>query len=404
MPKYQPIARINFAAESHPPSVAFGPGWSHPEPGHRWALGQSAVLRIEVPQGQRDFTVLACLRPYLHAPDFQSQRIEVMHGGKLVFSERISGYEMIAFAVRANAAENGTLTLRFLFPESRPPSAFGLPEMRPLACDFFELWVVAPPPPSRHLAHPLLSQNVTQGGAAGAAAPPPAGHLPPRELLLNFVSLGHCCDFAMIQRRFGADPHGLLRFAAIATANLSRGLMNDFAGIGEFDNIVPYIPEGLDEVWIRERAYWFAYHAFIKPGTASDEQLKHREARRLPMLRDKLLKDLADADKIFVLRRPEPLADYETLGVLTALRLHGDHAVLKLDQGTGATPGTVEILQPGLMLGHLDGALGDPPSPDTWLAICKTAYECTHASRATCCPLPKASVQANSEYTNRPRG
>jgi hypothetical protein len=313
----------------------------------------------------QDLTVLACLRPFLHAPDFISQRIEVMQAGRLVFSESISGYELIAFPVRAHAADNGTLTLRFLFPQCQPPSSFGLPESRPISCDFFGLWVTAAQSPLQPTpGRPTLAVHA------------PQSELPPRELLSHFVSLGHCCDFGALQRRFGADAPGLLRFAAIASSNLVRGLLNDFAGLGHYENITPYIPEGLHEVWIRERAYWFAYHSFIKPGTASDEQLKHREARLLPLLRAKLLEDLDDRDKIFILRRPEKLTSFETLAVLTALRLHGDHTLLVLDQGTGAKPGTVDILEPGIMLGHLDGALGAPPSPDTWLSICATAYKC----------------------------
>jgi hypothetical protein len=116
----------------------------------------------------------------------------------------------------------------------------------------------------------------------------------------------------------------------------------------------------------------------MAPGSVTPEQLRHQESRRLPFLRRKILEDLANGEKIFVLRRPEPLSDYETLAVATAIRLHGRSALLVLEQGSGSEPGTVEVIGHGVIIGHLDGVPGQvPPSHEIWLSICATTYGLT---------------------------
>src|SRR5260370_7223758 len=45
-----------------------------------------------------------------------------------------------------------------------------------------------------------------------------------RELMYRFASLGDNCEFGLVQRRCGAEPLGLFRFATIDVKDLARAL------------------------------------------------------------------------------------------------------------------------------------------------------------------------------------
>lgn len=380
MPRQQPVAHVDFGSRAVSDMVLFEAGWAYPEGSHRWAIGWSAVMRIRLKHGLRACTVLLNLRPFTHAPQLTSQIIEVMQDGRVVFSDRIPGSTIVAFPVELDDASGRELTLEFSFPEHVPPASFGVRDSRPLSFEFRSMWVVAAEAPFQ-----LRSTRHTAGAPdrldrKGKRATACQTDMVPSMLLQRFESLGHCCDFGLVQRHFGAEPLGLLRFAAISTYDLLRGLITDFHGLGARQNIIPYIPAGLDEIWIRESEYNLLYHTFMSPGSVASEQLIDQESRRLPFLRRKILEDLSNGEKTFVLRRPEPLADYETLAVATALRLHGRSPLLVLEQGAGPKPGTIDVIGHGVIIGHLDGVPDQvPPSHEVWLSICKSTYELTRS-------------------------
>jgi len=45
-----------------------------------------------------------------------------------------------------------------------------------------------------------------------------------QELMYRFESLGDNCEFGLVQRRCGAEPLGLFRFASIGTEQVARAL------------------------------------------------------------------------------------------------------------------------------------------------------------------------------------
>ena len=53
-------------------------------------------------------------------------------------------------------------------------------------------------------------------------------------LVNHFESLGRGCEFGFLQRRAGAEPMGLLRFASMPLEGLIRGLQTQFAGIDAY--------------------------------------------------------------------------------------------------------------------------------------------------------------------------
>jgi hypothetical protein len=60
--------------------------------------------------------------------------------------------------------------------------------------------------------------------AAGAEGP-----LPPAQLMLRFEALGQNCEFGVVQRHYGAEPLGLLRFSSTPLHLLVAALNNDLA-------------------------------------------------------------------------------------------------------------------------------------------------------------------------------
>jgi len=199
--------------------------------------------------------------------------------------------------------------------------------------------------------------------------------------LCRFESLGHSCDFGLVQRELGMEPLGLLRFTGISTHDAFLGLIDRFAGIGDRAAIHPRVVEGLNEYWIDELNYGLHYHTFIPPDKATPDQLIAREMSRLPFLARKLLEDLQLGEKIFLLRRPEAMKVSEAIAMWTAINTYGPNSLLFLEQEGGGEPGMVVQLGPRFLRGYIDGVLGQvSPQVPTWLAVCANAYEAIRLS------------------------
>lgn len=87
------------------------------------------------------------------------------------------------------------------------------------------------------------------------------------QLVLRFEGLGDNCEFGLVQRHFGAEPLGLLRWTGITPAHLANALESGFAGVGTEDQT------GLDlagnEYVTEDRRFGMRMHTFI-PGSLSD--------------------------------------------------------------------------------------------------------------------------------------
>ena len=132
------------------------------------------------------------------------------------------------------------------------------------------------------------------------------------------------------------------------------------------------------EYVIKETTHGIAYHTFQSPDTASRETVFAQQSARLRFPRRKLMEDVADGEKIFVVKRLDPLRPEEVLPLYTALNDLGRNWLLWVVPADPAhPPGTVEILLPGLLRGHVDrfapneNAHGISLSP--WAALCAAA-------------------------------
>ena len=211
--------------------------------------------------------------------------------------------------------------------------------------------------------------------------------MPPLDkLMLRFEALGDNCELGLVQRRAGAEPLGLLRFAGffipleIRLARLLKALDCRFEGLGRPDTVRVEAAgaEGRREYLIKESAFDLMYHSFQAEGSIDPGRLRDMEAKKLEFLRRKFLSDLADAEKILVWKAnaPPPEADIDRL--VEALRRFGPNILLWVAEADAEHPaGMVEAKGPGLLKGYVDRfapyANATDISYDSWFAMCAEA-------------------------------
>lgn len=204
-------------------------------------------------------------------------------------------------------------------------------------------------------------------------------HLSDRELMLRFESVGENCEFGLVQRRCGAEPLGLFRFASAPLPKLLAGLEQGFEGLSDPDNLEVQLSPNGREYMVYDRKYQVLYHAWVLAEEMSPEAVHQREVRRLPLLVRKLIEDLKQAEKIFIFHGMGPLSDADAQGLLDRLRRFGPNTLLWLELADAAHPaGTVGRVGEGLLKGYMDrfapGENAHDLSLDCWVAVCREAY------------------------------
>jgi hypothetical protein len=219
--------------------------------------------------------------------------------------------------------------------------------------------------------------------ATPAIAPlPPLADLPEealhalRQRLIGFESLGRNCEFGLLQRKFGAEPLGLLRFSTTRPRTLLHLLRTRFAGIGEpAQNEVVVVA---NEYRLRHLPSMWRMHTGI-PASADPAKVLSDQCRHTGFLRTKLIRDLETASKIFVYQMAA-IDDAEIAAIHAALQDYGPNLLLcvRLPTDTHET-GSVIWPNPSLMVAHIDrqgqefkGA-GWDISVDYWLHFCTLA-------------------------------
>ena len=200
-----------------------------------------------------------------------------------------------------------------------------------------------------------------------------------RQLLLGFESLGEGCEFGSVQRRYAAEPLGLLRWNDVQFDNLLTALMHRLEGMGDPANTeMPVIANG--EYTIKDKRWDLWMHTFLFEGQTDPVALMPKMCRRVVYLRDKLLEDLAAAEKIFVyctsaIDAAQVAALHATLDAFGPVKLL---AVQPTDAASDLTGAAGEIVQIGerrwigflRRLGVADGNFWDIAYED-WVSICR---------------------------------
>jgi capsular polysaccharide biosynthesis protein len=205
-------------------------------------------------------------------------------------------------------------------------------------------------------------------------------HTKAMDFISNFESLGVNCEFGFVQRRCGAEPLGLLRFAACPLGSLLDCLKNRFEGFGLVENLEPFFANGrLREHMIRDRAFSVHYHTWKREGKVDEALLLSEFAARIDFLKRKLIKSLECGEKLFVWKSVLNVEDKDVISLHDALCAYASNTLLWVVVADSAhPPGKVERLRPGLLKGYIDRSAPIENVPDisfnVWLEICVNAY------------------------------
>jgi hypothetical protein len=209
-----------------------------------------------------------------------------------------------------------------------------------------------------------------------------------REVVTQFESLGGTlqgCEFGLLQRAFGAEPLGLLRWTEMAPKNVIDALEAELEGVGLPENTelgVHQTPDG-PEYFTTDKRFLMSMHTFMRETEISHDKMYALCCRRLQFLREKLLADLRDGTKIFVYKITWRLLQPEELDRMhAALRRYGNNTLLYVQRALPDKPhGTVELIKPGLLMGYIDrfsvSATGENlgQATESWAPICRRALE-----------------------------
>ncbi|MBS0639576.1 MAG: hypothetical protein JSS43_06865 [Proteobacteria bacterium] len=215
------------------------------------------------------------------------------------------------------------------------------------------------------------------------------------ELFSAFEGLGNNCEFGFVQDAAGC--RGLSLFKNVGfdrTEQLIDALDADFAGMfddGAFDIV---LPSGWPDFVLNCRRYGFRFHTGLASDAAGPEAQVPRIITSFRWLRDKLLQDLRDGEKIFTYRHQiqfnEPLAER----LARSIRRHGPGWLLwvRMDDRPDRCFAWVEPSGiDGLLYGGMPHLVTDSPprvAYDAWEQIAIKAVALRHGQGEALPPPP----------------
>jgi hypothetical protein len=350
-------------------------GWYEPEPRHSWTQGSESTLEIPRPSVASDYLMVLEVGPFVWKDRLPAQRLSVFVNGSELGDFRLSEVGALEVEVPWDVIEGREwVQVTFRHPDAaKPADVSGVPDHREIALAFEAVSFFRKP---ESLSAPPEAYAVSSGDDLDA--------LSAEQLMMRFESLGENCEFGLAQRRCGAEPLGLLRFASAPMPTLLSGLRARFEGMGEPEQIDIQASENQQEYLVVDKCFGFLYHPWVLVGEADPEDIRRREAKRLPFLRRKLLEDLEEASKVFVYRGMHRLPQPLVLRLVAAMRAYGPTTLLWVErEDSEHSAGTVDWVAPGLLKGYIDrfapAENAHALSIDCWVAICRNALRLAQA-------------------------
>jgi tetratricopeptide (TPR) repeat protein len=189
-----------------------------------------------------------------------------------------------------------------------------------------------------------------------------------------FESIGCNCELGFVQRRSGAEPLSLLRWAAVTPEKLTDLLACDLEG---YDNPAHYTLGGLygHEFILIENVFNTRSHTGVNQSDITPEEFLARMTRRQGFLKRKFLADAAEGRKIFTYKADEPLTEAQMNAVEAQLvRLGVRQCLFVMPTADRAKAGTVEIASPHRSIGYLSAIMPNTQYEE-WNRIAITVYD-----------------------------
>ena len=202
-----------------------------------------------------------------------------------------------------------------------------------------------------------------------------------RQLLARFESLGDNCEFGLVQRRYGAEPIGLLRWNIVESGNLIEALRHGLEGLGTAEHTELITSEN-GEFFVFDRRWFLGMHTFLYASQTTHEELYPAMLRRITALRERFMADLAAGAKTYVYRS-NGIDRAELIALSRALQAFGPAALLAVEPlqastASGGQAGEIEVVEPGCYVGFLRraGLAADNSwniAYEDWISVCRKA-------------------------------
>jgi hypothetical protein len=360
-------------------------GWSHREADFTWTEGTRSRIVLPYEAGDGQVVLEISLNPLLFKPIVPRQRVLISVNGHEVADETLIGESTLGLDVPGHMLAGATtLDIVLDCPSAAIPISISMSsDDRQLGLAVREILVfrAAVRAPFKRRTRAPLPQ--TQGGVE-AAVRGLTGHSIP-DLAACFASLGHNCEFGLVQRAMGAEVLGLLRFVGIPIRSLVNGLDLGFEGLEEPGNLLTFLPDAAiateparREFLVWDRRYEITAHTDMREDETTPERVLQTYYRHLGFLRRKFVEDLQDGRRIFVFQHPAARSAVQVRAILNLLRSHGPNTLLFVTDDRTAPPGTVEQIEEDLLHGTVEALA---PVSDagqfhlpSWISVCANAY------------------------------
>jgi len=199
-----------------------------------------------------------------------------------------------------------------------------------------------------------------------------------QELMYRFEALGNNCEFGLVQRRCGAEPLGLFRFASNSAESVVRALetgLADLAEPGALDIEIEDSEHARKQYIAHNRKYDIKFHTGFSDDQGSPEKVHREIVRRTRFLARKLDGTLSAGNKILVFRsRGDDVA--AALRLSAALARLGPNLLLWVTHARSRSAvGRVEPIANDVLEGQIEpDSDWDNIVLDTWLTLCERAY------------------------------
>ena len=369
-------------------------GFSTPEDSHIWTDGGKAALRVPLAPGSCPTLLELDVAPFVRE-HCSHQTLVLRIDGVTVAADRIACEGRVGYWLPEHAGHGSAVLIEMILPDAASPQDAGLnDDPRRLGFRLTRARLLdiprdvafrprrLPPlwddyPPATELLPALEAEVFRRCG------------LSVHDLMYEFESLGWNCEFGILQRRCGAEPLSLLRFMGISLPSLLEALAQDFAGIDDPAHTRLDVVGDGQEFILHNDVYDLSGHTWRSQILEDHDKVLRDVLRNMRFYTRKFREDLEGGSRLFVFQRQLQMLPAHAVPLLTALRRHGDCALLIICEDTGLPSGTVEQLGPHLFRASI-GALA--PSADVaqsdlpaWLSICTNAW-CLWKDRLDACP------------------
>lgn len=319
----------------------FGPkhldeGWSGSEREFTWTAATKSRLVLPAVDAGVDYLLKFKAMPMVYGDRWKLQRVTVAINGYVLGDlvlRTTTAFELFVESAKLESAKENIVEFSIPYAHSPKGLVDGSDDPRQLGLAFHSLSLTPSDAPTPQETRACLN-----------------------EVMASLQSLGVNCELGFVQRGFGVNALGLLRWNSITLDRLMVALANRWEGLGAKENTTSSV-NGEGEILITDHKYGFRNHthAYTTRGD-KEEAIYKRELVRLPYLARMLMEEIEGASKLFVFHDAggSPRAQLDKL--LAQLRAYNrDNWLVWVTRADGEhRPGDVVVLEDGLIQGFLD--------------------------------------------------